>query len=52
MEVERVEKLRGFAEKNLERLRMQKDDGTVEVQGVLGVFRTFSEAQTTAKDDR
>ena len=34
LEIERVEKLRGFAEKNLERLRMQKDDGTVEAQGV------------------
>ena len=52
MEIERVKKLRGFAEKNLECLRMQKDDGTVEVQGVLRVFRTFSEAQTTAEDNR
>ena len=34
LEIERVEKLRGFAEKSLKRLRMQKDDGTVEVQGV------------------
>jgi len=31
---------------------MQKDDETVEVQRVLGVFRMFLEAQMTVEDDR
>ena len=52
MEIERVEKLCGFAKKNLECLKMQKDDGTVEVQGDFGVFRMFPEAQTTVEDSR
>jgi len=42
----------GCRKKNLESLRMKESDETVEVQGVLGVFRMFSEAQTTAEDDR
>ena len=38
MEIERVEKLRGFAEKNLERVRMQKSGETVETKGFKGFF--------------
>ena len=38
LEIERVEERRRMQRKILECLRMQKDDGIVEVQGVLGVF--------------
>ena len=37
--------------KYLELLRMQKDDGIVGTAKGFRVFRTFSEAQTTAEDD-
>ena len=38
MKIERVEKLCGFAKKNLERMRMQKSDETVEMKGFKGFF--------------
>jgi len=44
LEIERVEKLRGFAEKNLERVRMQKSDETVETKG----FKGFSNVSGSA----
>ena len=39
--MKRVEKLRGFAEKNLERVRMQKSNETVETKGFKGFFERF-----------
>ena len=44
MEIERVEKLCSFAEKNLERMRMQRDDETVEMKGFKGFSNVFGSA--------